>query len=460
MLAQEFIRHKRDHGTHDAVRIDEFIDGITSGEVADTQIAAWAMAVFLNGLNLDECVALTRAMTHSGTCLEWHVDGPVVDKHSTGGVGDTVSLMLAPMVAACGGFVPMISGRGLGHTGGTYDKLESIPGYRATPTIAEFREVVERVGCSIIGQTADLAPADKRLYAIRDVTSTVESIPLITASILSKKLAEGLDTLVMDVKVGRGAFMERDDDALELAQSIARVATEAGTPTVAVLTDMDQPLGSVAGNALEIAYAVDYLTDGGATGTRREPRMHAVVMALGVEMLTGGKLAATPSEARSMLQQSLDRGTAAERFAKMVRSMGGPTDLVTDPWKHLDRAPITVDVTSERPGFVGQIDTRRIGLAVGVLGGGRSRPQDSIDHAVGITSLAAVGEPVDSNQRLVTIHARSREAADRASAMVRSAYSILPAPPAPRPTVRQRVTSTVALDAPTPVLVNLKGRSR
>jgi thymidine phosphorylase len=421
MLAQEFIRHKRDHGTHDTVRIDEFVDGITSGEVTDAQIAAWAMAVFLNGLNLD---------------------GPVVDKHSTGGVGDTVSLMLAPMVAACGGFVPMISGRGLGHTGGTYDKLESIPGYRATPTIAEFRTVVERVGCSIIGQTADLAPADKRLYAIRDVTSTVESIPLITASILSKKLAEGLGALVMDVKVGRGAFMECENDAIRLAQSIAHVATEAGTPTVAVLTDMDQPLGSVAGNALEIAYAVDYLTDGGATGTRRESRMHEVVMALGVEMLTASRLTANPSEARSMLQTSLDSGAAAERFAKMVGSMGGPADLVTNPWRHLERAPVTVDVMAERPGFVGHIDTRRIGLAVGALGGGRSRPQDSIDHAVGITSLVAVGEPVDVNQRLAAIHARTRETAHRASTMIRSAYSILPEPSAPRLTVRQRVTSS------------------
>ena len=444
MLAQDFIRHKRDHGTHDAVRIDEFVDGITSGEVADAQIAAWAMAVFLNGLNLDECVALTRAMTHSGTCLEWHVDGPVVDKHSTGGVGDTVSLMLAPMVAACGGSVPMISGRGLGHTGGTYDKLESIAGYRATPTITEFRKVVEGVGCSIIGQTADLAPADKRLYAIRDVTSTVESIPLITASILSKKLAEGLGTLVMDVKVGRGAFMERDEDAVRLARSIAQVATEAGTPTVAVLTDMDQPLGSVAGTALEIAYAVDYLTNGGATGTRREPRMHEVVMALGVEMLTGGKLAASPSDARLMLQRSLDCGAAAERFAKMVRSMGGPADLVTNPWKHLERAPITVDVMAERAGFVGQIDTRQIGLAVGVLGGGRSRPQDSIDHAVGITSLTPVGEQVDPNHRLAIIHARTNETADRVGTMIRSAYSFLAEPPAPRLTVRQRVTSSGA----------------
>ncbi len=451
MLAQEFIRHKRDHGTHDAGRIDEFIDGITSGEVADAQIAAWAMAVFLNGLNLDECVALTRAMTHSGMCLEWRVDGPVVDKHSTGGVGDTVSLMLAPMIAACGGFVPMISGRGLGHTGGTYDKLESIPGYRAAPTITEFRKVVERVGCSIIGQTADLAPADKRLYAIRDVTSTVESIPMITASILSKKLAEGLGTLVMDVKVGRGAFMERDEDAVELAHSIARVATEAGTPTVAVLTDMDQPLGSVAGNALEIVYAIDYLTDGGATGTRRESRMDEVVMALGVEMLTGGKLAASPSEARVMLLKTLDSGTAAERFAKMVRSMGGPADLVTDPWKHLERAPITVDVTAERAGFVGHIDTRHIGLAVGVLGGGRSRPQDSIDHTVGITSLAAVGEQVDANQRLATIHARTNETADRVGTMIRSAYSIHPEPPTPRLTVRQRVTSSGAAEVPTEI---------
>jgi thymidine phosphorylase len=436
MRTQEFIRNKRNHGTHTAGDIDEFVAGVTSGDVADAQIAAWTMAVFLNGLGIDECVALTHAMATSGLLLRWGLDGPVIDKHSTGGVGDTVSLMLAPMVAACGGYVPMISGRGLGHTGGTYDKLESIPGYRATPTIDEFRDVVKKAGCSIIGQTADLAPADKRIYAIRDVTATVESIPLITASILSKKLAEGLDALVMDVKVGRGAFMEREQDAAELAESISRVATGAGTRTVALLTDMDQPLGSAAGNALEIAYAIDYLT-----GARREPRMHDVVMALGCEMLMVGKLAATIADARTMLWNCLTDGSAAERFARMTALMGGPADILTAPWSSLLKAPIVVDVPSDRAGLVGQIDTRAIGLIVGRLGGGRTRPQDTIDHSVGVTSLLAVGKMVDRLQPLATVHARTSEMADRACAEIRSAYTLADEPQPARPTILRRVTA-------------------
>ncbi len=436
MLTQEFIRQKRDRGTHDAAAIEAFVAGITAGEVADAQIAAWAMAAFLNGLDVTESAALTRAMTASGTSLTWAVDGPVLDKHSTGGVGDTASLMLAPMVAACGGFVPMISGRGLGHTGGTYDKMESIPGYRATPTIEDFHRVVAEVGCSIIGQTADLAPADKRLYAIRDVTATVESIPLITASILSKKLAEGLDALVMDVKVGRGAFMADEGSALALASSIVDVANRAGTPTVAVLTDMDQPLGSVAGNALEVAYAIDYLT-----GTSREPRMHEVVMALAVEMLLAGRIADTRAGAHDRLQACLDDGSAAERFGRMVHSMGGPPDLVAAPWTHLDRAPVVVEVGSDRAGVVGAIDTRSVGLAVVHLGGGRSRPQDTVDHAVGITAMAPVGRSVAAGQALAVVHARTRAAAERACAELREAYSITDQPPTTRPVIIRRVTT-------------------
>jgi thymidine phosphorylase len=436
VLPQEIIRIKRDGGRLSTEQIDELVQGITSGAVAESQVGAFAMAVFWRGMDVDECVALTRAMTASGTQLSWQLDGPVVDKHSTGGVGDTVSLMLGPMVAACGGFVPMISGRGLGHTGGTYDKFESIPGYRASPSMAEFRRVVRQVGCAIIGQTADLAPADKRLYGVRDVTATVESIPLITASILSKKLAAGLDALVMDVKVGNGAFMAKPQAAHALAQSIVGVATGAGTPTAALITDMDQPLGTVAGNALEVAYAIDYLT-----GARREPRMHEVVLALGAEMLVLGKLQRSIRSARAALQGCLDDGSAAERFAKMVRALGGPAKLVDAPWRHLERAPIELPVAPDRAGTVTRIDTRQVGLSVVVLGGGRARPQDAIDHAVGLTHLAPVGERVGPDRPLAIVHARSQDAADAAAHAVRAAYRVGGRPRAERPVVGERVTA-------------------
>jgi len=436
VLPQEIIRIKRDGGRLDDMLIGQFVEGITSGEVAEGQVGAFAMAVYLLGMDVDECVALTRAMTRSGAQLSWDLDGPVVDKHSTGGVGDTVSLMLAPMVAACGAFVPMISGRGLGHTGGTFDKMESIPGYRAAPTMGEFRKVVKRVGCAIIGQTADLAPADKRLYGVRDVTATVESIPLITASILSKKLAAGLDALVMDVKVGCGAFMARQRDAEALAHSIVGVATGAGTPTVALLTDMDQPLASVAGNALEVAYAVDYLT-----GERREPRMHEVTMGLCAEMLVIAGVCPDVDEARTRLQDALDSGAAAERFATMVRALGGPAKFVDQPWTFMERAPVSIDVVADRRGIVRSIDTRGVGLAVVALGGGRTRPQDPVDHAVGLTGLAAVGDRLAPGDVIATVHARTADAAEIAATQLRAAYAVGSRPPSPRPVIADRVTA-------------------
>jgi len=438
MLLQEIIRTKRDGKRLTSDQIGEFVAGIASGAVADSQAGAFAMAVFLQGMDTEECVALTRAMTASGTQLRWDLDGPVVDKHSTGGVGDTVSLMLGPMVAACGGYVPMISGRGLGHTGGTYDKFESIPGYRATPTMAEFRKVVAKVGVAIIGQTADLAPADKRLYGVRDVTATVESIPLITASILSKKLAAGLDGLAMDVKFGNGAFMSTVPLARALARSITRVAIGAGMPTNAVLTAMDQPLGSAAGNALEMAYAIDYLT-----GVRREARMHEVVMALCAEMLVLGKIARTLPAARKRLQAVLDSGEAAERFSKMVKALGGPGDLLTRPWKHLERAPISIPVLPVKAGVVTKIDTRSAGLAVVVLGGGRTRPQDTVDHAVGLTGLVGLGDTVGTDGALCTVHARTEATARAAADMVRAAYTIGRAAPVVASPVRERIAAPV-----------------
>jgi thymidine phosphorylase len=438
MLPQEIIRAKRDGRELAAEDIAAFVSGLTDTSVTEGQAAAFAMAVFFQGMTVDEAVALTRAMTGSGTQLSWDLDGPVLDKHSTGGVGDTVSLMLAPMVAACGGFVPMISGRGLGHTGGTYDKMESIPGYRAAPTMAEFRTVTGKVGCAIIGQTTDLAPADKILYGIRDVTATVESIPLITASILSKKLAAGLDGLVMDVKVGNGAFMQSDRNAKDLARSIVGVAGGAGVPTTALLTDMDQPLADAAGNALEVAYALEYLS-----GARRQDRMHAVVLELGAEMLVVGGLVEDVPAGRVALQESLDSGEAADRFMRMVRALGGPKDLLTTPWKSMEKAPVVVAVTAARAGVVTKIDTRAVGLAVVSLGGGRTRPQDPVDHAVGLTALAALGDDVGPDRPLALVHARSADAADKAAAEVRAAYTIGRTAPAAasRPVIRHRITT-------------------
>jgi thymidine phosphorylase len=420
MLPQEIIRRKRDGATLTSAEIAFMVNGLTDGAVTEGQVAAFAMAVFFKGMAMPERVALTEAMRDSGRVLDWRgLPGPALDKHSTGGVGDTVSLMLAPAVAACGGYVPMISGRGLGHTGGTLDKLDSIPGYVSQPDESLFRKVTREVGCAIIGQTADLAPADKRFYAIRDVTATVESIPLITASILSKKLAAGLHGLAMDVKFGAGAFMEKFADAEELAQSLATVATGAGLPTTALLTSMASPLGSAAGNALEVVYAIDYLT-----GRNREPRMHEVTVALGAEMLLLGKLVATLDEARRKIDDAISGGRAAEVFSRMVAALGGPNDLVEKPELHLARAPLSAPAPAPADGAITAVDTRTLGLAVVALGGGRTRAQDPIDHAVGLTGMLAVPASVRRGQPLATVHARSQAALEQAVVMVQAAYTI------------------------------------
>jgi len=419
MIPQEIIRAKRDGHVLSDGDITGFIAGLVNGAVTEGQAAAFAMAVYFQGMNIAERVALTKAMRDSGTVLNWDLPGPVLDKHSTGGVGDTVSLMLAPMVAACGGYVPMISGRGLGHTGGTYDKMESIPGYVAAPTMTKFRSVVGKHGCAIIGQTPDLAPADKRLYGIRDVTATVESIGLITASILSKKLAGGLEGLAMDVKVGNGAFMPTLRAARELARSIVEVATGAGLPTTALITDMNRPLADAAGNALEVAYAIDYLTC-----ARRTSRMHEITLSLCTEMLLHGKLARTPKAARAKLQAALDSGAAAEKFGQMVVALGGPKRLVEQPWKHLERAPLQVAISPAREGTVSQIDTRAVGMVVVALGGGRTRPQDPVDHAVGLTQLAGLGEAVGADRPLAIVHARTQAQVDQAKMLLHAAYRV------------------------------------
>ena len=434
-LPQEVIRRKRDGGTLEAAEIEAFIAGLTEGSITEGQAAAFAMAVFFKGLARPESVALTLAMRDSGAVLDWsQLDRPVLDKHSTGGVGDKVSLPLAAILAACGAAVPMISGRGLGHTGGTLDKLDSIPGYATQPDIETFRRVVREAGCAIIGQTADLAPADRRLYAIRDVTATVESIPLITASILSKKLAAGLQGLVMDVKVGSGAFMAKLEDARALARSIVEVANGAGLKTRALITDMDQVLGRSAGNAVEVRESLDYLA-----GSDRDPRLHEVVTALCSELLMIGGLAADKDTAEHKVLQALDSGGAAETFQRMVAALGGPGDLMAAPEKHLPAAPCQQAAYPVDAGRVARIDVRAVGVAVLSLGGGRRRADDGIDHSVGLTEIAGLGEEVGPDRPLAIVHARSADEAEAAAAQLRQAFSLSPAPSRLGPAIHERI---------------------
>ena len=438
MLPQEIVRRKRDGGTLSSEEVAAFVAGLTDGSFSEGQVAALAMAVFLNGMRRDEAVALTLAMRDSGAVIDWsHLPGPVADKHSTGGVGDNVSLILAPLVAACGAYVPMICGRGLGHTGGTLDKMEAIPSYDGQPDRAVFARVVREVGCAIIGQTADLAPADRRFYAIRDVTATVESVPLITASILSKKLAAGLGSLVLDVKAGNGAFMATRKGAAALARSLVEVAGAAGLSTTALITDMDQPLASAAGNALEVANAVDFLT-----GRRRDRRLEEVTLALAAEMLLAAGLAASHREAGARATEALSSGRAVEMFARMVAALGGPADFVERCRDHLPKARIVRPVKAGASGFVTHIATRDIGLAVVALGGGRTRPEDRIDHAVGIEALLPLGAEVENGAALAVIHARGEAEADAAEASVHAAYALGEMKPrAPKPVLR-RVTAS------------------
>ena len=422
-LPQDVIRHKRDGLDLSAAEIDAFIEGVARNEVADAQIGAFTMAALLHGLNLQESVALTRSMTRSGQVIDWTeagLSGPILDKHSTGGVGDKVSLILAPIVAACGGFVPMISGRGLGHTGGTLDKLESIPGYRTDLSIPELIKAVRDCGCAIIGQTGQLAPADKRIYAVRDVTATVECIGLICASILSKKLAAGLQGLVLDVKVGSGAFLPDPQDSFKLAQDLVGIGKGAGLPTVAVLTDMNQVLGHSAGNALEVLEAVRFLT-----GVEREPRLLEVTLALTEAMLLLGGLTQDSSEARQKAERALDSGAAAERFARMVQYLGGPADLLEKAESYLPSAPVCITVYPAQAGYVQTMDVRAIGQAIVALGGGRRRNDDRIDPVVGLTDVANIGAWTAPDDRpLAWVHARSESAAQETANALRSAIAI------------------------------------
>jgi len=422
MLPQEIIRKKRDHKPLTKGEINEFIKGVTNGTIVDAQTAALTMAVFLNGMSVAETTALTLAMRDSGDVLSWKLDGPVVDKHSSGGVGDKVSLMLAPMVAACGGYVPMISGRGLGHTGGTLDKFDSIPGYQTMPSNELFRKTVEDVGCAIIGQTGNLAPADKKIYAIRDVCGTVESIELITASILSKKLAAGLDTLVMDLKCGNGAFMPDIDSARKLARSIVNVANTAGTRTTAVLTDMNQVLGRNVGNALEVMEAVDYLK-----GENVDSRLHCVTMELCAELLVSAGLFADEKQALVKLQKVLNSGQALEIFARMVSALGGPKDFCDHPHRYLPKTAVVKPVYAKQQGYVSAMQTRDIGLSIIELKGGRTTPEQKLDYATGYTQFCQIGDFVDNNKPLAIIHAQTESDCKKAAEAIQKAITVSPA---------------------------------
>lgn len=418
-LAQEVIRQKRDGLELSAADLQRLVRGIVDDSLSEGQIAAFAMATLLRGMTAAERTALTLAMRDSGQVLHWELPGPVVDKHSTGGVGDLTSLVLAPLLAACGCHVPMISGRGLGHTGGTLDKLESIPGYRIRPGLVRFRQVVAEVGCAIVGPDADLAPADRRLYAIRDVTATVESVDLITASILAKKLAAGLDVLVMDVKTGGGAFMAERDAALRLADSIVEVAEAAGVRTRALVTDMGQPLARSAGNALEVEEAIALLA-----GEVRSERLWQVIRALAEETLQLAGLARDAATSERLVLEAWQSGAALARFAAMNLALGGPSDLTERPWQHLPRAPVVRAVHPARPGWVRQVDTRALGLLVVELGGGRQRPEDEVDPAVGLAGLALPGEWVDAHRPLGVIHAGDAQSAARAAQHLQLAYGL------------------------------------
>jgi len=438
MLPQEIIRRKRDGHELSDEEIAFIVRGIHDGSLSEGQVAAFAMTVFFRGMTVPERVALTLGLARSGIMLDWSdldLPGPVLDKHSSGGVGDKVSLMLAPIVAACGAFVPMISGRGLGHTGGTLDKLSAISGYETQPDIATFRKVVREVGCAVIGQTDDLAPADRRLYATRDISGSVESIPLLVSSILSKKVAEGLDGLVMDVKCGSGAFCDTEEMARDLARSLVDVANLAGLPTVALITDMDRVLGREVGNALEVAETVAYLTGRGA----REPRLHEVTMALAGEMLVLGMLAADAAEGRAKAEAALADGRAAETFARMVSALGGPHDFIEHSGRYLGHAPVVKSCTAGRSGHVVGMNAREVGIAVVELGGGRRHADDAIDSSVGLTEFVEVGRQVESGEPLCLVHAASEADADQAIALIRRAVRIEETAPREIPAILERI---------------------
>jgi thymidine phosphorylase len=430
--ARAIIAAIRNRQTPDPAALAWFAQGLASGAVTDAQAGAFAMAVCLNGLSDQGRVALTEAMRDSGDVLAWDLPGPVLDKHSTGGVGDCVSLIAAPVLAACGAYVPMISGRGLGHTGGTLDKLEAIPGLSTQVTETRLRQITREVGCAIVSATGQIAPADRRLYAIRDVTATVESIDLITASILSKKLAAGLDGLMLDVKCGSGAFMKTPDDARALAQALVSAANGAGCRTAALITDMNAPLAPALGNAVEVAVCMEVLEGNSAAA----PRLADLSKSLCVHLLTlQGRSVA---EASAQVALALSSGEAMERFASMIAAMGGPPDMAEDWRTHLPAAPVVGEVMAPESGHIAAIDGEALGLVVVGLGGGRRIETDRIDPAVGLTDMIGLGAPVTRGQPLCTLHAATEEAAGEAARAVRAAITIGDAA-VPGPLVLERI---------------------
>jgi len=442
MLTQEIIARKRNRETLTCDEIHQYVKGVVDKSVGEGQIAAMCMSILLNGLDKQERVNLTLAMADSGTRVDWSAEGlngPTLDKHSTGGVGDKVSLMLAPIIAACGGYVPMISGRGLGHTGGTLDKMDSIPGYISQPDLPRLKKVVRDVGCAVVGATSDIAPADRTIYAVRDVTATVESLDLIVASILSKKLAAGLDGLVLDVKYGTGAWFAEYDRTKNLAQTLVDVANGAGLPCVALMTDMNEILGRTAGNAIEVREAIEFLR-----GENVDTRLYDVTMGLCAELLVIGGLVNDADAGRAMSEQVLADGRAADYFDRMVKALGGPSHMIENFEKHLPLAPHIVEIWPEHAGIVKAVDTRKTGIAVIELGGGRRLASDKIDHSVGLASVAAIGEHVGQGERpLCVMMGRDADSMKRAEKLIREAYML--AEPGERvikgPSISERVTT-------------------
>jgi len=429
----ELIAKKRDGGRLSSEQIERLVRAFGSGELADYQMSALCMAIFFRGMDNEETVALTRAMLHSGDVIDLaHIPGVKVDKHSTGGVGDKVSICLAPLVAACGVPVPMVSGRGLGHSGGTLDKLEAIPGFNVSLDVETFARIVKDVGACMIGQTSRIAPADKRIYALRDVTATVESIPLIVASILSKKLAEGIDALVLDVKVGRGAFMKTEQEARVLAEALVRVGTAAGKRVVALLTDMNDPLGAAIGNAIETQEAIDVLRGSGPAD------LIECTLALGAEMLMLGKVAETESEARDKLRKAITSGQGARVFERMIEAQGGDPRVVEDA-SLLPQAPAYVMVPAQHEGYVASIDSLELGLTAVAMGAGRTRADQPVDHAVGIEVLAPRGTKVERGQSLARLHVRTHAAGEAILQRVQDAFRITNELEAPVPLVLGRI---------------------
>ncbi|MGL4238964.1 thymidine phosphorylase [Tabrizicola sp.] len=432
--ARSIIAKIRDGGQPPPDDLRWFAAGLASGAVTDAQAGAFAMAVLLKGLNEEGRVALTRGMRDSGKVMDWDLPGPVVDKHSTGGIGDCVSLLLAPALAVCGAYVPMISGRGLGHTGGTLDKLEAIPGFRTGLNEAAFRKQMADVKCAIVAASVDLAPADRRLYAIRDVSGTVESIDLITASILSKKLAAGLEALVLDVKCGSGAFMKTPERAEALARSLVATAQGAGCMTTALITDMSQPLATAAGNALEVIEVMETLT-----GTSVNTALWDLTAALGGEALALAGLASDAEDGAGRIAEALESGAAAEVFGRMVVAQGGPADFVERWPDRLPSAPVMLEVPALEDGFVARIDGEALGLAVVHLGGGRLREGDKVNPSVGLSDLAGIGEEAGAGVPLAMVHAVTEEAAQAAVRAVQAAYVIGPEPPVEPALVQKRI---------------------